>query len=599
MRIVIIGGGATGALTALHLARALRKSAIEIVVIEPAEEIGRGLAYATDDPRHLLNVRVGNMSAFADLPDHLFQWLQRVGPVRGIACATQFCFIPRGIYGAYLADLVRELSASGAVRHVRDRCIDLVEIGDSVVLTLRSGRTIVTASVVLATGNDGKPALLGIPAARPWAEGALSKLDSDVPVLIVGTGLTMVDKALSLDRQGHRGTITALSPRGLLPSAHRPVKPFAISTEDVPFRAELSEIAAWLRGLSLAMTSEGGDWRSAIDALRPHTQPLWRSMSLVQRRRFLRHARAYWDVLRHRMAPEVETQIAALRAAGRLEIVAGRIVHAEQGNDGITVNIARRGQDEIEKRKFARLVDCTGLADDPHRWDNPLIRALLARGAARTDPLGIGLDISEDYALIDESSRRSNRVRAVGPLARATFWECIAIPDIRLQCGHLAEVIATNLTSKARDNGPASASAALVAQQRRVSFGADPQTTSVDGIRSKLVALRVGGYDRIIRHRGSGIEAVEITWHPGTRTPKHNHSSRGWVWVLRGRIFEVRNGKKTYFEAGDSFLEVDGEETHIVGNDTRDLAITFHVYQPELQMGTFSESEMDIVAVLM
>jgi uncharacterized NAD(P)/FAD-binding protein YdhS len=192
------------------------------------------------------------------------------------------------------------------------------------------------------------------------------------------------------------------------------------------------------------MTNEGGDWRSAIDALRPHTQRLWRSMSLAQRQRFLRHARAHWDVHRHRMAPEVELQIAVLRAAGRLEIVAGRIVSAVQGENSIAVEITPRGCDKIEVRHFARLIDCTGLAYDPHRSINPLIRALLARGTARPDPLGIGLDLNEDYALIGASSQPSKRVRAVGPLARAAFWECIAIPDIRLQCRDIAEMIAAS-----------------------------------------------------------------------------------------------------------------------------------------------------------
>jgi len=111
------------------------------------------------------------------------------------------------------------------------------------------------------------------------------------------------------------------------------------------------------------------------------------------------------------------------------------------------------------------------------------------------------------------------------------------------------------------------------------------------------MALTLGAYDRIIRHRGNGIEAVEIVWHPGTRTPKHNHGSRGWAWVLQGRVFKVRNGKKLYHTAGDAFLEVDREEAHIVGNDTNELAVTFHVYQPELQMDMFSDSDSDIVAI--
>ena len=122
---------------------------------------------------------------------------------------------------------------------------------------------------------------------------------------------------------------------------------------------ELSELSSWVRRLCTSVMNQGGDWRSAIDALRPHTRRIWRSMSLVQRQRFVRHARAYWDVHRHRLAPEVQTQLSRLRAAGRLEIIAGRIVAAEQGEHAVTIKIVRRGQNTIETCSFARLVDCT------------------------------------------------------------------------------------------------------------------------------------------------------------------------------------------------------------------------------------------------
>jgi uncharacterized NAD(P)/FAD-binding protein YdhS len=150
------------------------------------------------------------------------------------------------------------------------------------------------------------------------------------------------------------------------------------------------------------------------------------------------------------MAPEVETQVAALRAAGRLEIVAGRIIRAKQVENGVDVEIVTRGRGQLEIGKFARLIDCTGLANDPRRSENPLIRALLARRVAQTDPLGIGLYIDENYALIDPLSQRSKRVRAIGPLARAAFWECIAIPDIRLQCRDLSEKIAATASANLR-----------------------------------------------------------------------------------------------------------------------------------------------------
>ena len=113
------------------------------------------------------------------------------------------------------------------------------------------------------------------------------------------------------------------------------------------------------------------------------------------------------------------------------------------------------------------------------------------------------------------------------------------------------------------------------------------------------MTLRIGGYERTVCHRGNGIEAVEITWHPGTRTPKHNHACKGWAWVLRGRIFEIKDGRKCYYEAGDTFSEVHCDQTHIVGNDTHDPAVTFHVYVPELEMQIFPDNEADLLAMLM
>jgi uncharacterized NAD(P)/FAD-binding protein YdhS len=136
-----------------------------------------------------------------------------------------------------------------------------------------------------------------------------------------------------------------------------------------------------------------------------------------------------------------------LRAAGRLEVVAGKIVSAEMAAGDIVISIRRRGGDQVETYRSARVIDCTGLGGHPDSSQNPLIRALLARGAAQSDPLGIGLDISEDHALVDRSSKRSRRVLALGPLTRAAFWECTAIPDIRVQCGHVAQRVATLLKS--------------------------------------------------------------------------------------------------------------------------------------------------------
>jgi uncharacterized NAD(P)/FAD-binding protein YdhS len=165
-------------------------------------------------------------------------------------------------------------------------------------------------------------------------------------------------------------------------------------------------------------------------------------MTLDQKRRFLRHARAYWDVHRHRMAPEIEPAIGRLIQVGRVTVIAGRVGGADKHPDGLRAQIMRRGAITPGPGVFARIIDCTGLADDPLKSPNPLLRALLARGALRPDPLGIGLDVAETYAIVDARGARSRRVKAIGPLARAAFWECIAIPDIRVQCKEVAEAMA-------------------------------------------------------------------------------------------------------------------------------------------------------------
>jgi uncharacterized NAD(P)/FAD-binding protein YdhS len=446
MRIAIVGGGATGILAAAHLARRLDPAIDEIVAVEPGETLGRGLAYATDDPRHLLNVRVANMSAFADEPDHLTAWLNRR---RGTGATSPFSFISRGLYGDYLADLAEQTLSNGLVRRERACCLDVEERVDGVRLALSTGETLAADVAILATGHDAKPTLGGLPAEQPWSAGALEGLSPDAPILILGSGLTMVDMALSLERRGQRGPIVVLSRRGLLPTAHRLAPPRSVNASEIPFGAELSHLLAWLRRFA----AEGADWRSAVDALRPHTQRLWSAMSLEQRRRFLRHARVYWDVHRHRMAPEIEAAFGALVDSGQLELVAGRVVAARRSGEEIEVDILRRGASAAEPRRFARIIDCTGLCEQPLKSANPLLRALLKRGAARPDALGIGFDVAPEFGLVGAEGAVSRRIKAIGPLARAAFWECIAIPDIRRQCAALADALTKAHTPSAAGRG--------------------------------------------------------------------------------------------------------------------------------------------------
>jgi len=46
-----------------------------------------------------------------------------------------------------------------------------------------------------------------------------------------------------------------------------------------------------------------------MDGLRPHWDMLWRRLPEHEQRRFLQHVARYWEVHRHRMAPQVAATV--------------------------------------------------------------------------------------------------------------------------------------------------------------------------------------------------------------------------------------------------------------------------------------------------
>jgi uncharacterized NAD(P)/FAD-binding protein YdhS len=251
-----------------------------------------------------------------------------------------------------------------------------------------------------------------------------------------------------------------MSRRGLLPRAHRHVEPVRIDAADVPFGTELTHLFRWFRTLAKSHVRNGGDWRGVIDGIRPFTQQIWQRLPSTAKRRFLEHARAWWDVHRHRMAPDVERRIHAEIAGGRLNIIAGKLVAVEPNRSGMLVRFRRRGESAIESVQVAKIIHCTGIVTNPLRTTNPVLRSLFEQGLARADPLHIGIDVTTECAIVDHSGKPSEKLFAIGPLTRAAFWEIIAVPDIRNQCAKLAALLRSRLPLP--DNRPTAAD--LVAQ---------------------------------------------------------------------------------------------------------------------------------------
>ncbi len=448
-RIVILGGGASGVLLALHLLRGSPDDP-EVIIVERRAELGAGAAYATHHPDHLLNVRAANMSAFPDDPGHFVDWLAaRDGAPRGAES-----FAPRRLYGAYLAGLVAPLLAAGRLRQVRAEAVGLRAGPDGVTVECRDADDLPLSPIgadraVVATGNEA-PSLPPEPWRHVgWGDPGPCRVAPDAPVVVVGTGLTMVDRALWLLHAGHRGPITAVSRHGLIPQPHRVgASPEDLAEGDVPFGTTLAALTAWLRARAARTEREGGDWRSCVDALRPHTQALWGSLSHGERRRFLRHVWPFWNVHRHRIAPPAAETLAEAGRRGQFRVLAGRVTGFAPRPGGVTVSVERRHEGDVEDLEAAAVFECRGRAGDVRQTDNPLLRALLDDGAARPDPLGLGLAVAEDCGLLDAAGRPSDRLFAMGPVTAGTFWEITAVPDIRAQAARLA----TALTAAPKDD---------------------------------------------------------------------------------------------------------------------------------------------------
>lgn len=425
--VAIIGAGFSGTMAAAQLAR----KGIESVVVEAGGRAGLGVAYSTTDAAHLLNVPAAKMSAWPDAPDDFAR-----------AAGEPGAFAERRDFGAYLRSILGEALETGATL-ISDRAVAASRDDGRWVVTLQNEVPITADALVLATGNQPPGRLSALEGAgnrliaNPWGGLARAAIEdavaSHAEVLIVGTGLTMVDVVLSLDSAGHRGGIVAVSRRGQIPRAHAAHEQAPVELQDAP-KDRVTALLTWLR----TRGAEFG-WRASIDSLRPHSQLLWRALPLPEKQRFLRHARPWWDVHRHRIAPQVASKLAELIAGGQLRIVAGRILSCRGSDRAVEVTIAKRGAGEM-RGTFAYVFNCTGPLGDIRVTADPLLKSLLDGGLAQADALGIGL-------AVDDRARAhgTERLWALGPLTKGCLWEIIAVPDIRNQAAQVADDIAREL----------------------------------------------------------------------------------------------------------------------------------------------------------
>lgn len=479
--VAIVGGGLSGTLVAVHLLRRRltdgegRRRQLRVSLIERFDEkVARGVAYGTADLVHLLNVPACNMSAFPDEPDHFLRWCEGRSAT---AQVKRDDFVPRMTYGEYLRDVLLEAEghapAGNFLEQVSDEtlAIDADERDEGrAMLRLRRGGAFYADRVVIALGNH-EPCNPHIPdqnsadfyrsSARyvrdPWRKGALDQVDLTRPVFLIGTGLTMVDVALSLKTRGQSAPIFALSRHGLLPQAHREARPLPSGVEMTIEAPTARSLFRDLRRGVKEAESAGYDWRACVNAVRPLTQTMWRSLRFVERRRFLRHARPFWEVHRHRMAPQVGRAVEKMIETNQLRIAAGRITELREtkGGDAVEVSYRERGNGGvtdmtalIHALEVGAVINCTGPASDPRRVDDALVRYLLEQEYLAPDALGLGAETSDDGALVNCRGEQSKTLFTLGPWRKPSLWETTAAPEIRAQAALLSDALIRSLGAR-------------------------------------------------------------------------------------------------------------------------------------------------------
>ncbi len=419
LRVAVVGGGAAGVITAVHLLReATPERPVDVRVVERGPRLGPGLAYGQDHPRLTVNNYAGRLSALADEPDHLLQWCasrgRDVGPTD---------FPRRAEYGAYLNGLLDEVvvPAGSALGRVRGVATDVVDTSTALEVTLTGGWSVAADVVVLALGNPpprAYPGATGHPGyvADPWTPDLAERLDGASEVLLLGTGHTMVDVVGQLQEAMPMARFTAVSREGRLPATHRRT---AMPLHET-FEPDVSSLDALLDQVERRVRqkqADGGDWRDVLDSVRAAGNDIWQALSPDEQRRFVSEVSRTWERLRHRISPDLADFVAAMQRSSRLRV--------------LTV-------ESVDLTQYDAVVNCTGPAPVQTRGWNRLVDTLLDRGTIRGHQLGLGLDLDPRGHVVTREGVPHPRIVAVGAARKGLEWEVGAIPDLRTQAATVA-----------------------------------------------------------------------------------------------------------------------------------------------------------------
>jgi uncharacterized NAD(P)/FAD-binding protein YdhS len=459
--VIVIGGGFTGAAVAIGLSRRAQ-TPLDIAVIEPRADVGRGVAYSATDRDHRINAPAASHALTTDDTAGFSRWLVETGRLERDPemAATDGSLFPRrfelGAFAALTFDQHTAGNPSGShLRHVRSRAMSVAQTAEKFHVRLESGETLIGDLVVITTSNE-RPhppapfatALSGNPRflVDPWDTARLQEIERDGRVLLLGASLTAADVTASILRERPQARVEVISRTGIRPTSRPAVSEPATQTvwERVDSQPSLFEkshgrqetvldVLRALRKDIARRTQKGMPWQPAFDELRDSARTVWMGLSLAERRRFQRHLRRHYDACRFRYPPQTKTILDAAERSGRLRFHAGSVTAVEAVPEGVHITWRDRVSGKSQSIAVDQVINCTGLASRPDASENPFLRAALADGYCRVAPLGIGLDVDEACRAIGADGRATRGLFIVGPLTFATFGYCLGVPYIANQ----------------------------------------------------------------------------------------------------------------------------------------------------------------------
>lgn len=461
--VVIIGGGFSGATLAYHLAAITDAQHVQIILIEPRETLGAGLAYSTDEDSFRLNVLSERMSIFYHDKAHFARWAEANNAFANDpqAMTENGIYARRSLFGRYMADQLQPLLDSGRVRHLLTKAINAGKDNDGSYLVNTEDGQLIKADYLVIAASHPLPALPAglrkLPAntagliRNPYQARALERLIAEkgakAPVLIIGAGLTSADMVAGLSAHGHSGKITVLSRHGLRSRPNIRRRSGGVAAPRLygdfinPPLQSATQLLHKIRKTIREAANHSIPWQAVIDALRDQGSIIWQALPLCEKQRIVRHLRTYWDAHRFRLAIQTDNILEQRSRENRLCFIAAHVCEAVTDGDGFLISYRKRGQEQHIKEHFGGVIITTGPAHGDIISQCPPLASLHEAGLIAMDPTGLGLHTDITMRAVTCSGKVQQDLFIAGPLARGTFGELMGAPEVARYTQRLAEVI--------------------------------------------------------------------------------------------------------------------------------------------------------------